>query len=66
MMHGQQKVHHAGFTIPIYYDARSTKHYAYVHHRVAIMKFGHLLARSGLKHPELSSMVSPASFYLLV
>jgi hypothetical protein len=30
------------------------------------MELGHLLTRFGLTHPEISSMVSPGSFCLLV
>jgi hypothetical protein len=35
------------------------------HHHVAIKELGHLLTRSGLTHPEVSSVVFLGSFCLL-
>jgi hypothetical protein len=35
------------------------------HHHSAIKELGHLLTRSGLTHPEVSSIVSLGSFCLL-
>jgi len=34
----------------------------FVHHRISIMKLGHLLTRSGLTYPEVSSKVGHDSF----
>jgi hypothetical protein len=36
------------------------------HHHLANMELGHLLTRFGLTYPEVSSMVTPGSFCLLV
>jgi hypothetical protein len=36
------------------------------HHHLGIVEFGHLLIRSGLTHPEISSVVSPGFFCPMV
>jgi hypothetical protein len=40
----------------------TSNHHHHHHHHVAIKELGHLLTRSGLTHPEVSSMVFLASF----
>jgi hypothetical protein len=39
-------------------------HHHHNHHHVAIKELSHLLARSALTHPEVSSVVFPGSFCL--
>ena len=43
-------------------DQSLTHHHHHHHHHISVMEFGHLLTRSGLTFPELSSMVCQVSF----
>jgi hypothetical protein len=58
--HHQNQNHH-------HHDHHRRHHHDHHHHHdLANMQSAHLLARSGLTHPEVSSMLSPGSFCLLV
>ena len=37
-------------------------HHHHHHHHISVMELGHLLTRSGLKYPEVSSKVCHGSF----
>ena len=41
------------------------EHCHHHHHRISVMELGHLLTRSGLTYPEVSSKVYHDSFYQL-
>ena len=44
------------------YIFSSTHNYYYRHHHISVMELGHLLTRSGLTYPEVSSKVCHDSF----
>jgi len=46
-------------------SAQPVVHVKFYHHHISVMELGHLLIRSGLTYPEVSSKVCHNSFYQL-
>ena len=49
-------------TISICHRRRRHRHHHHHHHHISVMELGHLLTRSGLTYPEVSSKVYHDSF----